>query len=413
MQNSLEDSLLPRAHRLSFVNRNKPLLWSLFTSILVHTVGLTLSLLALKASSQPSLPVKIGLIEPAPARPDARVESPPERASKTAAPRSISARSITRQPRTSGVSPAESPTPEGIQGGEPGPGGESEGMTVPDGGVASEGWGVAAGLGGTWGGAGGTSPAAVGKGSGGSGGFATGEGSRGRDKKTPGGTDSFSPDSLIPELPQSYYRYRGGTYFVDVDHYLLDGKSIPATNLCVDGDRLRTRVPITMTQLKTDHSQCRVIQRGDETKEICPPQSRSEEVVFEGHVSAPLSYTVNTCLEYDKSHCRIKGLGTDREQEFCKVNFKYEGIWAPGTIYDYRCISSERITQQYPLQYNIRYMVDVERNERIISREIHRITQTIPHCAGEKINHMPIERDTAPVYGLISGRSAFRCIFRF
>jgi hypothetical protein len=43
-------------------------------------------------------------------------------------------------------------------------------------------------------------------------------------------------------------------------------------------------------------------------------------------------------------------------------------------------INSEMVTHRHPLEYNIRYMVKVERNDRIISREIHRIKQSIPEC---------------------------------
>ena len=133
-----------------------------------------------------------------------------------------------------------------------------------------------------------------------------------------------------------------------------------------------------------DYSKCRTSTRGDRERDVCPPGgpgARSEVVVFEGHLASPLAYSVKTCREYDTSHCRVLRRGTEREREYCKVDFKYEGVWDAGTIFEYKCINSETVTYRHPLEYNIRYMVDVARNERIVSREIHRITQSIPQCS--------------------------------
>jgi hypothetical protein len=223
-------------------------------------------------------------------------------------------------------------------------------------------------------------------GAGGTLGGGTGGTSSGADA-TPGGsgkTDSAAAKSSaasapIPEPPQHRYRIYGA-YYPEVDHYVLEGMNIPGTDLCVAGDQLRTRGPITITELKTDHTKCRIRTRGDEEKEICPPGARSQVVVFRGYLAVPLSYQVNTCRKYDTSHCRIIGLGTDREREYCRVNFKYEGLWVADTVFEYRCTHSEIVTHRHPLEYNIRYIVEVERNDRIISREIHRIKQSIPLC---------------------------------
>ena len=250
------------------------------------------------------------------------------------------------------------------------------GTSFPDGGTLSAGVGSPSATGGTSAGAGGTSSAAQGESSGTQG--ATGGGG----KTASTGTKSSAASTPIPELSPHYYRYRlNNNYFVEVDHYVLEGMNIPGTDLCVAGDQLRTKGPITITQVKTDHSKCRVRTRGDEEKEICPPEARSEVVFFQGQLTSPLSYSVNTCREYDKSHCRVRGLGTDREREFCKVDFKYQGVWAADTILDYKCINSETVTYRHPLEYNIRYMVDVPRNDHIASREVHRITQSIPQCS--------------------------------
>ena len=156
--------------------------------------------------------------------------------------------------------------------------------------------------------------------------------------------------------------------------------NIPGTDVCITGDQLRTKRPVTITQLKTDHSKCRIRKRGDEETEFCPPEARSEVVALQGYLAAPVSYSVQTCREYDTSHCRVYKRGQDREREYCKVDFKYEGVWAADTIFQYKCINSESVTYRHPVEYNIRYMVDVARNDRIISREVHRVTQSIPQC---------------------------------
>jgi hypothetical protein len=206
-------------------------------------------------------------------------------------------------------------------------------------------------------------------------------GAGGKDGST--GTAPSTASTPIPEPPPHLYRYRfSASYFVKVDHYVLEGMNIPGTELCIAGDQLRTRGAITITQLMTDRSKCRVRTRGDEEKEICPPEAKSEVVAFQGILSSPINYRVNTCLEYDKSHCRVIRRGTDQEREYCKVNFKYEGVWAEGTIVDYKCTKSEIVTYSHPLEYNIRYMVEIARNDddRIRSREVYRVKQSIPQC---------------------------------
>ena len=248
--------------------------------------------------------------------------------------------------------------------------------SFPDGGTLSAGVGSPSATGGTSAGGGGTSAEAQGEFSG------TQGGSGGGGKTASTGTKTSAASTPIPELSPHYYRYRlNNSYFVEVDHYVLEGMNIPGTDLCIAGDQLRTKGPITITQVKTDHSKCRVRTRGDEEKEICPPEARSEVVFFQGQLNSPLSYSVNTCREYDKSHCHVRGLGTDREREYCKVDFKYQGVWAADTILEYKCTNSETVTYRHPLEYKIRYMVEVEKaEERVVSREVHRVTQSISQC---------------------------------
>jgi hypothetical protein len=247
----------------------------------------------------------------------------------------------------------------------------TEGTSFPDGGTLAAGVGNSSSAGGTSVEAGGTSFAGQGESSG------TQGASGGGGKTASAGTKSSAASTPIPEPPLHRYRLYN-TYYVELDHYVLEGMNIPGTDLCVAGDQVRTKGPMTITQVKTDHSKCRVTGRGDEEKEICPPSARSEVVVFVGYLTSPLTYNVNTCREYDTSHCRVRGLGTDRELEYCKVDFKYQGVWAADTIFEYKCTNSETVTYRHPLVYNIRYLVEFERDDRIVSKEVHRITQSIP-----------------------------------
>jgi hypothetical protein len=211
-----------------------------------------------------------------------------------------------------------------------------------------------------------------------------GGGSSQTGKAASAGEGSSTASTPIPKLPQHYYRYRSySSYYVEVDHYVLEGMNIPGTELCVAGDQLRTKGAIAITQLKTDHSKCRIVKRGDEEKEICPPTARSEVVIFKGYVSSPVSYGVNTCREYDRSHCRIYARDTDREKEYCKVDFKYEGVWDAGTKFEYRCTKSDAVFYSHPLEYNVRYFLESGRggdDDRIRPKEAYRIKQTIPPC---------------------------------
>jgi hypothetical protein len=181
---------------------------------------------------------------------------------------------------------------------------------------------------------GGASSAAQGKASGTQAGFG---GDQKDQKGSPAGGGSSIASTPIPELPQHYYRSRiGGSYYAEVDHYVIQGMSIAATEICVAGDELRTKGPLTITQIQTDHAKCRTSRSNDREREICPPEASRDVVIFQGPLASPIAYSVNTCREYDTSHCKVYARGTDREREYCRVNFKYEGVWDAGTIFQYK-----------------------------------------------------------------------------
>ncbi len=362
----------------SSVYGERPLLWSFSASMLFHAVVLATSLLVFQTHSRPPLPLNVQLVNPfteEPSTPPQESAPAPVQRWVTPATGSATGKSTAARPQTPSIASGN----ESRSSGESQPGGESEDMSVAESETSSTGVGISSGSGGGKSGAGGTS--STGKSS------ATG-GTSGRPGGPPGtggktvaeGIATPSASTVIPEPPEHRYRVYG-SYFAEVDHYVIEGMNIPATDLCVAGDQLSTLGPITITQVKTDRSKCWVRTRGDEEREFCPPSARSQIVAFKGHLVTPVSYSVNTCREYDTSHCRIRGAGTDREREVCKrLNFKYEGVWASDTMFDYKCTKSEVVTHRHPLQYNIRYLVDVHRGDSTRSKEIHRVTQSIPQC---------------------------------
>jgi hypothetical protein len=185
--------------------------------------------------------------------------------------------------------------------------------------------------------------------------------------------------SIDTILPKRTHPIHGDVYF-DVDTYVLEGVNITATNLCIDGEQLRTNEPIAITESVTDRSLCRVRTRGDEEREFCPPAATKTVIRYAGHLRAPLSYAHNVCLAYDKSNCRIINGGTDKEREICRP-VHYEGVWAVGTIFDYRCQLSEVRTYHHPIEFTVRHLVDFETSDgKYRRKELRRVRHPIPQC---------------------------------
>jgi hypothetical protein len=183
--------------------------------------------------------------------------------------------------------------------------------------------------------------------------------------------------------------FDGGAIYPKIDFYILYGVdkrvgiSVPGTEVCIEGDQLRTKERTTITEVKTDYSKCRYLDLpgdDDPPKTICPPEAETRIVHFNHYASSPLAYTVRTCLEYDLSHCYDAEPGGEREREVCPVDFQYEGIWADRTIFAYKCAKSEARTYRHPLQYNIRWIMEVEIDNRLRKREVYRESQSVPTC---------------------------------
>ena len=84
---------------------------------------------------------------------------------------------------------------------------------------------------------------------------------------------------------------------------------------------------------------------------------------------------------YDSSNCRIVRRGTDNEREICRP-VRYEGVWAMGTIFDYKCQESETRIYRHPLEYTVRHLVDMETSDGKYRRhELRRVRHPIPQCS--------------------------------
>ena len=181
----------------------------------------------------------------------------------------------------------------------------------------------------------------------------------------------------------------GGIY-PEVDSYVfyaIDkqiGIPVPGTEVCIEGNQLHTKERMMITETKIDHSRCRSVESGEDTppKVICPPEAQIRVVHFNHYASSPLVYDVKSCLEYDRSHCYIAGAGGEGEREVCRVNFQYQGIWAEGTIIDYKCTKAEVRTHRHPLHYDIRWIMEITsgNGEGLSKKQIYQETRTVQPC---------------------------------
>ena len=271
------------------------------------------------------------------------------------------------------------------------PGGTSPGGAV----IAPGSEGIAIGRGGPPSGTGGT-PSATGGAPAGSKGGASGSGgaTTGTKGRSSGSEiDHFSgieiPSYVIDAAGFRSSHNDGGIY-PDIDLYVLYaidkqiGISVPGTEVCIEGDQLHTKERMMITETKIDHSKCRSVESGEDAppKVICPPEAQIQVVHFDHYASSPLVYSVRTCMEYDRSHCYMAGAGGEGEREVCRVNFQYQGIWAEGTIFDYKCTKSEVRTHRHPLHYGIRWIMEITsgNGEGLSKKQIYQETRTVQPC---------------------------------
>jgi hypothetical protein len=112
----------------------------------------------------------------------------------------------------------------------------------------------------------------------------------------------------------------------------------------------------------------------------CPKEAHTTVVTYNTYLSSPVNYSVNICVAYDRSSCYWDMRDDGPEREVCRVPGKYDGLWAEGTVFHYPCAKSSNQSFSHPLQYEIRYMQDVEFPEgrtrrRLVLREKRSLAQ--------------------------------------
>jgi hypothetical protein len=210
-----------------------------------------------------------------------------------------------------------------------------------------------------------------------------------RKSSTPSDIDSAS-GAVIPGYVIDAAGHRppdAGAIYPEVDKYVLYGAdkrtpiNVLGTDVCIEGEFLRSKEAATIAEIKTDYSKCRYLDFGDESVAVkCPPEARTKIIHHNSYLSSPLVYSVRTCLEYDMSNCYLT-TDQETEREMCRIDFQYEGLWSEGTKFFYRCSKSESRTYRQSLEYNIRWFMEVYIEERgLRRREALRETRAVPGC---------------------------------
>ena len=218
-------------------------------------------------------------------------------------------------------------------------------------------------------------------------------GYRGAPGTRPGG-GIFQPAIPTPPVKIPAEEFRGLPFalsevYIEVDRYVLyghnlrQGISVPANEICLEGDLLRTRETATFKRTVTDMSKCRTTREGDDEVVTCPSNAETKVILFNDYLFSPVVYGVRTCLSYDRSHCSLLDPG-DGEREYCRPSDNlYQGIWAAGTKFDYKCTKLNVETFSHPLDYKIRFLRNAFVGHNVPSRKtlLHTTTQPIPRCS--------------------------------
>jgi hypothetical protein len=156
--------------------------------------------------------------------------------------------------------------------------------------------------------------------------------------------------------------------------------NVPANEVCLDADILRTHERRILSQRVTDISKCRFESYGDEQERMrCPPEAHTVLITHDSYLSSPLRYSVNMCTAYDRSSCYISPRDDGPDQEICRVRGKYDGVWAAGTMFHYPCATFSSQIFSHSLQYEVRFLQHVEfpdagMRRRLVRREKRSVT---------------------------------------
>jgi hypothetical protein len=192
---------------------------------------------------------------------------------------------------------------------------------------------------------------------------------------------------IPPALQRTTSPYEGEVY-AEADFYALftpdlrTTVNVPANEVCLDGDILRTHERRILSQRVTDISKCRYESYGDEQERMrCPPEAHTVLIMHDSYLSSPVKYTVNMCTAYDRSSCYISPRDDGPDQEICRVRGKYDGVWAAGTMFHYPCATFSSQIFSHSLQYEVRFLQHVEFPEaRMRRRVVHREKRSVTPC---------------------------------
>jgi hypothetical protein len=107
-----------------------------------------------------------------------------------------------------------------------------------------------------------------------------------RKSSTPSDIDSVS-GAVIPGYVIDAAGHRppdAGAIYPEVDKYVLYGAdkrtaiNVLGTDVCIEGEFLRSKEAATIAEIKTDYSKCRYLDFGDESVSVkCPPEAQTRQ----------------------------------------------------------------------------------------------------------------------------------------
>jgi hypothetical protein len=349
------------ARRAGILVKSERLPWFLFASLLIHAFLMwRFSFVPFWSSSSYPIVIVTGLELEAPAlTPEGagRRATRPSRADSAGQPQRASSKAIDAPPSTQNDSFTASERASQRGEGSPGLGNVlSEGTGLGIGGIGSPRSGTPS---------------------------ETGSGTGTRESKS-GLSDGKSAvpaaDRFVIAISQAIQRttspYESEVY-AQVDFYTLftpdfrRSVNVPGNQICLENGTIRTIERQIIKETLTDISKCRYDNMGDDQEKMrCPSEAHTTVVSYDNYLSSPVSYTVNVCLLYDKSNCYWNYPDDGPEREVCRAAGEYLGIWAHGTMFQYKCTKSASQAYTHPLEYEVRFLQDVEFPEHGLRRRL-------------------------------------------
>jgi hypothetical protein len=194
-------------------------------------------------------------------------------------------------------------------------------------------------------------------------------------KGSPLAMDRFAI-AIPPAIQRTTSPYESEVY-AQVDFYTLYtpdfrmSVNVPGNQVCLEGNIIRTIERQVISHTVTDISKCRYDDMGDDQEKMrCPAEANTTVISYNNYLSSSISYSVNVCLVYDKSNCYWNYPDDGPEREVCRTGDEYHRIWAQGTMFHYKCAKSAIQTYTHPLEYEVRFLQDVEFPDHGIRRRL-------------------------------------------